>query len=232
LRGDRALADYFEGCGWTVESVSVCREVETLRKVLARRTDALLQLETAWAEWVGNPANVKGYDPNIYSGDNKIVAEVTSSPQQAPEPLIPDLVENGDSTPNGHAPRSRDTSAMAMGNAFADPEDVPGSHHHIHTTRPRPTIRPHWFGNKVDAIEYWEKAFREADDEVRGMRKKGRFEATHVAFVTFEDVKDAVSQHHDGRTVVDEGFSKQLVKSSTTPTTPKSSPSPPQNRGT
>ena len=174
--------------------MSVCREVETLRKVLERRTDALLKLETAWADWVGNPANIKGYDPDVYNGGTKVVPELTASPQQTPEPLIPDLEENGNAEPpasNGE--RHRTSTSMALANAFADPENVPESHHHIHTTRPRPTVRPRWFGNKVDAIEFWEKEFRKADDEVRLMRKKGRFEATHVAFVTFEDVKAAVS---------------------------------------
>ena len=200
LRGDRALADYFEACGWTVESVSVCREIEALRRVLQRRTDALLQLESAWADWVGNPANVKGYDPNVYARQGKIALPFTASPQQTPEPLIMGLedddnnqIHNGNANGNDIARPLRGTTDMAFGNAFADPEDIPESHHHIHTNRPRPTMRPHTFGTKVDAIEFHEKEFRIADEEVRSMRKKGRFEATHVAFVTFEDVKDAVS---------------------------------------
>ena len=196
LRGDRALADYFEGCGWTVESVSVCREVEVLRKVLERRTNALLQLETAWADWVGNPANVKGYDAGIYSSGAKTGTPIPASPRrtQSPEILIPGLDEDNNATPS-RTP-SNGSMAMALGNAFADPETVAESNHHIHTTRPRPTMRPHWFGNKVDSIEVWEKEYRAADDEVRSMRKKGQFEATHAAFVTFEDVKDAVSSIH------------------------------------
>ncbi|ORY27742.1 hypothetical protein BCR39DRAFT_536914 [Naematelia encephala] len=190
LRGDRALADYFEGCGWEVESVSVCREVEPLRKVLEKRTVALLKLETAWAEWVGNPASlaVKGYDVNMYSTDsNKVADRLTSSPQRAEEPLIPGL--EVPQHPNGH---SSSTSSRADVAAWADPEDdAPVAHGNIHTTRPRPTYRPRWFGSKVDAIDFWENKFRHADEEVKEMRKKGRFEATHVAFVTFEDVKDA-----------------------------------------
>ena len=190
------MANYFEGCGWTVESVSVCREVEALRKVLERRTNALLQLETAWADWVGNPANVKGYDAGIYSGGSKAGMSMpeSSGRSQSPETLIQGLEEDNEATPS-RTP-SNGSMAMALGNAFADPETVTESHHHIHTTRPRPTMRPHWFGNKVDAIEFWEKEYRAADEQVRSMRKKGQFEATHAAFVTFEDVKDAVSPTH------------------------------------
>lgn len=176
------------------------REVEALKMVLERRTDALLKLEGAWSDWVGNPASVKGYDPAVYSGGTKVAATLSDSPRQAIEPLIPGLDGDGGPTaPVANGTPSRGSTSMAFGNAFIDPEDVPESHHHIHTTRPRPTIRPHWFGNKVDAIEFWEKGFRTADDEVRSMRKKGRFEATHVAFVTFEDVKDAVSRSRTSR---------------------------------
>ena len=190
LRGDKALADYFEGCGWTVESVSVCREIETLRRVLERRTNALLKLETAWAEWIGNPASpaVKGYNPEIYNSISS--APESTSPQQYSS-LIPNLDDHeGTNGSNGRS-GSSDTSALLRGDS--DVEGQGEAHVHIHTTRPRPTVRPRWFGSKVDAIEFWEKKFRVADVEVRELRKKGVFDATHAAFVTFEYVKDAVS---------------------------------------
>lgn len=168
-----------------MESVSVCREVEPLRKVLERRTNALLGLERAWAEWVGNPANIKGYDPEIYSAKNKVAPTLTASPDRSPEPLIPGL----------EVPQSNDSRSNSRADvqAWQDLEEFSESHYHIHTTRPRPTIRPNWFGKAVDAIEYWEKNFRLADEEVKEMRKTARFGATHVAFVTFERAKDAVS---------------------------------------
>ncbi|WVR04534.1 hypothetical protein IAU60_001541 [Kwoniella sp. DSM 27419] len=190
LRGDRALADYFENCGWMVESVSVCREVEPVRKVLEKRTAALLKLEEAWVDWVGNPVNrgVEGYDSRIYTKPT-VAGNITASPQPAEAPLIPDLDEPASSIANGN---DRNDSTAFQGRTESQAEDGEGpAHQHIHTTRPRPTYRPRWFGAKVDAIEYWEKEFRVADQEVRELRKKGRFEATHAAFVTFEDVKDA-----------------------------------------
>lgn len=203
LRGDRALADYFEGCGWTVESVSVCREIEPLRRVLQKRTDALLKLEEAWTDWVGNPAaaSVQGYDPNIYDPKRSNPTSLTASPRRFGT-LIPDLEDQpegqnlSDSGPSRTASGTTDTNA---GWGAGDEEAGQGeSASHIHTTRPRPTYRPRWFGNKVDAIEYWEGKFRVADEQVRDLRKKGIFKASHTAFVTFEDVKDAVSASDQG----------------------------------
>ena len=183
LQGDRALADYFEACGWTVESVSVCRSIEELRRVLERRTTALLELERAWVEWVGNPVNreVRGYDPEVYSARPKTVS---------PEPLIAGLDDDAD-VPS-RASTSAATSQNGANGSGADLEASESSVR-VHTTRPRPTFRPRWFGAKVDAIEYWERKFQAADEEVKELRKRGRFEATEAAFVTFEDVKDAVS---------------------------------------
>lgn len=185
LRGDKALADYFENCGWSVESVSVVREMDTLKRVLESRTNALLQLEGAWTNWVGNPAKgAEGYDPNVY-GDGKKAKKhrQTHRPQVEPEPLIPGL-ENGSINNDSQGPRV-DTDV--------ENQDEHHCHSHVHTSRPRPSFRPKPLGNKVDAIDHWEKQFAYADEETRSMRQKGRFEATGAAFVTFEDVKSAVS---------------------------------------
>lgn len=170
LRGDKALADYFESMSWTVESVSVCRDVGKLKKLLDARTNALLSLEAAWTKYVGNPAKqTTGYTPDVYSG-----ARLTASPQQVGT-LIPDLDE----------PESNGTAVSNDAEASETSQAV--------STNPRPRFRPRWFGASVDAIDYWEKRFRAADESVRSMRKTGQFGATHAAFVTFEDVKDAVS---------------------------------------
>ena len=194
LRGDKVLADYFEACNWAVESVSVCREVEPLRRVLERRTDALLNLEKAWADWVDNPAKgVTGYDPNMYNERNKVARSLTASPQRTTESLIPALEENEDQDRDQPGRSQSTSSSVSQVTGSRDPEIGADDHCHVHTTRPRPTFRPRWFGAKVDAIEFWEKKFRAADDKVRQLRKKGKFDATHVAFVTFESVADAVS---------------------------------------
>jgi hypothetical protein len=84
LRGDRALAEYFEACGWEVESVSICREVEALKQALDKRTEALLELENAWVAWVGNPASAEAYDPNIYQKNHPDSPTDTVAPTQTP----------------------------------------------------------------------------------------------------------------------------------------------------
>ena len=198
LRGDVTLAHYFENCGWQVESVSVCREVEPLRRILERRTNALMKLERAWAEWVGNPANVDGYDPNVYEVVKKktITNRITASPKQAAaEPLIPGL-DAPDDPPRAQAEQTGEVITRQNGGHQSDPhqdeeEDMP--HMHCHPTKSRPTLRPRWFGAKVDAIQFWERKFRKADEDLKETRKRGRFEATQSAFVTFERVQDAVS---------------------------------------
>ena len=64
LRGERALATYYENMGFTVESVSMSREVAALTPLLNKRTEALLKLEAAWTDYVGNPCAVEAYDPS------------------------------------------------------------------------------------------------------------------------------------------------------------------------
>lgn len=64
LQGERALAEYFENIGLAVESVSVCKDIGSLRTLLDRRTKALLKLESEWVRYVGNPSSVESYDPS------------------------------------------------------------------------------------------------------------------------------------------------------------------------
>lgn len=64
LQGERALAEYFENIGLAVESVSVCRDIGSLRTLLDGRTKALLKLESEWVKYVGNPSSVESYDPS------------------------------------------------------------------------------------------------------------------------------------------------------------------------
>ncbi|KAJ7471304.1 hypothetical protein B0H11DRAFT_2041193 [Mycena galericulata] len=63
LQGERPLAEYFENLGLSVESVTVCREVGSLKHLIDKRTKALLALEAAWVSYVGNPSTVEEYDP-------------------------------------------------------------------------------------------------------------------------------------------------------------------------
>ncbi|KAF9527187.1 hypothetical protein CPB83DRAFT_876524 [Crepidotus variabilis] len=145
LRAERTLAEYFENMGLAVESVTVCREVGSLKRLLDRRTKALLELEAAWTTYVGNPSTVEEYDPENMGG-----------------PLIDADIEGG-----GGAQRLV----------------VPHRH--------RPTISPGWFKPKVDALEYLERQFKEADDLVKKKRRTGKFRSTGAAFVTFEKMSSA-----------------------------------------
>lgn len=148
LQGERALAEYFENMGLTVESVSVCREVSTIKHLLDRRTKALLELEKAWVKYVGNPSTVEEYDPA-------------------------DII-----------PTDGDLSTL---------EGQPQLGRLVVPHRKRQTLRPGWLKRKVDALEWLEARFREADESVKKWRRSGKFRSTHVAFVTFEKMSSAVS---------------------------------------
>jgi hypothetical protein len=60
----------------------------------------------------------------------------------------------------------------------------------IITTKKRPTLRPHWFTKKVDALDYYAQEFRKADEAVR-KRRMGKFRPTGTAFVTFQSLASA-----------------------------------------
>ena len=145
LQSEPALAEYFEQMDLRVESVNVCREVGSLRRLLDLRTEALLKLESAWVDYLGNPSQIAP----ITTVNHPLVDTDSASLESQPEQLV---------LPN----------------------------------RKRPTLRPGWFRRKVDAIEYYEQKFREADELVKKRRRSGRFKATHVAFVTFEKMSRAV----------------------------------------
>lgn len=132
--------------GLAVESVTVCREVGSLKALLDLRTKALLELEKAWVDYVGNPSTVEEYDPESNA-----------------MPLVDADIEGG------------------------------GSSKFVVPHKPRPTLRTGWFKPKVDALEYLEKKFKEADDLVKKRRRTGKFRATGSAFVTFEKMSSAVS---------------------------------------
>lgn len=92
LRGERALAEYFEAMDLPVESVSVCREVNSLKELLDARTHALLKLENAWTDYIGNPATIETSDPTHHvvaplvdvDGDGRADAA-----GQAPRMIVP-----------------------------------------------------------------------------------------------------------------------------------------------
>ena len=144
LQGERTLAEYFENMGMAVESVSVCREVESLKALIDRRTKALLELESAWVSYVGNPSTVEEYDP-----EGSLLVDTD--------------IEGGQ----------------------------PAQNRLVVPHRKRLTIRPGWFKPKVDALEYLEERFTEADELVK-KRRRSKFKSTKAAFVTFEKMSSAV----------------------------------------
>ncbi|KAI0073272.1 DUF221-domain-containing protein [Panus rudis PR-1116 ss-1] len=147
LRSEKALAEYFENMDLAVESVNVCREVGSLKKLLDKRTKALLELESTWVKYLGNPADVES-----------------------------------------HASINRETSPLVD----IDGPDVEDQRKRLVVPhRARPTIRPSWFGPKVDALEYLEEEFKKADEAVQKRRRLGKFKASHTAFVTFEKMASA-----------------------------------------
>lgn len=146
LQSEPALADYFEQMDLSVESVNICREVGSLKRLLDVRTEALLKLESSWVDYLGNPSVVA---PNTSIRYPLVDVDDAASIESQPEQLV---------LPN----------------------------------RKRPTVRPSWVSRKVDAIEFFEDKFMEADELVKKRRRTGRFKPTHVAFVTFEKMSSAV----------------------------------------
>ncbi|KAG9047641.1 hypothetical protein FS837_001834 [Tulasnella sp. UAMH 9824] len=83
LQGERALAVYFENMNLPVESVNVVREVGGLKDLIDKRTQILLELESHWTNYVGNPSTVAEYDPsqNVRT-DTTLLVDVDSEAQR------------------------------------------------------------------------------------------------------------------------------------------------------
>ncbi|KAL1750539.1 hypothetical protein FB107DRAFT_223742 [Schizophyllum commune] len=169
LKSERALAEYFEAMDLSVESVSLVREVGSLKRLLDARTEALLRLERAWVRYVGNPSAVEEYDPEAAEGAQLVDVEDGSEV---------DLEANGANerrrfvVPHRPRPTLR-PRWFALRRCACFPFPVP------------------WLAPKVDALEYLESDFRALDDEFKKRRRNGRFKATETAFVTFEKMSSA-----------------------------------------
>ncbi|KAL1677598.1 hypothetical protein EV122DRAFT_213970 [Schizophyllum commune] len=170
LKSERALAEYFEAMDLSVESVSLVREVGSLKRLLDARTEALLRLERAWVGYVGNPSAVEEYDPEAAEGAQLVDVEDGSEV---------DLEANGACNERRrfvvpHRPRpTLRPRWFALRRCACIPFPVP------------------WLAPKVDALEYLESDFRALDDEFKKRRRNGRFKATETAFVTFEKMSSA-----------------------------------------
>ncbi|GAA5902674.1 hypothetical protein JCM6882_004039 [Rhodosporidiobolus microsporus] len=213
LRSERALADYFEGihlgeadaqrasqrgaAGLAVESVVVTRAIGSMRELLERRTKALRTLENEWSKYLGNPVPVEGkkavfgYDRD-YEVD-RILNGPEASSDGAQQNGGASRQENGGSSRSG---RLIDVDGSDEDEQRDEDDDLearllaPAHPTIVNSSKKRPTIRPHWFTRKVDALDYYAEQFRKADQAVR-KRRKGKFRPTGVAFVTFQTLAAA-----------------------------------------
>ncbi|GAA5899660.1 hypothetical protein JCM8208_000621 [Rhodotorula glutinis] len=215
LRSERALADYFEGLqlgpaavssgsrgggnngvggGLAVESVVVTRATGSMRELLERRTRALVTLEQAWAKYLGNPVPsegqkaVFGYDREREVDDIVHGAEASSSPANGDgagaaggEGRLVDLEDDEEEADGARRDADDDLEARLLS---------PSRPTIVNPARKRPTLRPHWFAKKVDALDHYAEQFRRADEAVR-KRRRGKFRPTGVAFVTFQTIAAA-----------------------------------------
>ncbi|GAA5900728.1 uncharacterized protein JCM6883_004637 [Sporobolomyces salmoneus] len=219
LRSERALADYFEGLkltgdgegggtGLGVESVVVSRAIGSMKEFLERRTRALRTLEEAWTEYLGNPVKMEG--KNAVFGYDRVV-EVERILSEADQTTNGDEERGFSGNGNGGVSEGRlidvddaDTPATNQlggggggGDEAAEVESILSARAFaasappkIISTKKRPTLRPHWFAKKVDALDYYAEQFRKADEAVR-KRRKGKFRPTGTAFVTFQSLASA-----------------------------------------
>ena len=83
LRSEPALAEYFEQMDLAVESVNICREVGSLKRLLDVRTQALRKLESSWVDYLGNPSVVAPNKSIRYPlVDIDDAASIESQPEQ------------------------------------------------------------------------------------------------------------------------------------------------------
>lgn len=75
--------------GLSVESVTVCRQVNALAFWIERRTHALLELEKYWVKYVGNPSTVEHYDPSSSISGTSFINTDTEAQHRAPRSIIP-----------------------------------------------------------------------------------------------------------------------------------------------
>ncbi|ORZ21529.1 hypothetical protein BCR42DRAFT_488586 [Absidia repens] len=186
LRTDQALADYFENLGiGMVASCHVVRHVKKLGHILRQRARALDKLEESYVKYWGNPCRNTNYAPS-----GQIVQYAQTNRHQ------PKLEEQ-------HTPIQDQINMNSAGAISADEDirnntnsqstkatDTTGNQIHL-----RPQIRTGFlgfFGEKVDAIDYYTKEFNSWDKMAIEARESPQFDMTSVGFVTFENMASAL----------------------------------------
>ncbi|GAA5948371.1 hypothetical protein JCM3765_001391 [Sporobolomyces pararoseus] len=197
--------------GLAVESVVVTRAIGSMKEFLERRTRSLKTLETAWTDYLGNPVKVEGnhavfgYDREVeverilegsdlnkvQGGDDDVEQGLNGSNrgegegEGEGEGRLINLDDDEVEGTRGEMTNEAEVESILSARAFA--ASAPPK---IITSKKRPTLRPHWFSKKVDALEYYAEQFRKADEAVR-KRRMGKFRPTGTAFVTFQTLASA-----------------------------------------
>ncbi|CAO3590036.1 unnamed protein product [Absidia cylindrospora] len=199
LRTDQALADYFENLGiGMVVSCHVVRHVKKLGHILRKRARALDKLEESYVKYWGNPCRITNYTPGQIVQDAQTIRD---------QPKL-----EGQHTPdqdqiymNSAGEVSPDDSIQHRLHKMEDRQDNTNSYrtkttnttnNQIHLQiHPRPQIRMGllgFFGEKVDAIDYYTKEFDYWDKMAIEARESPQFDMTSVGFVTFENMASAL----------------------------------------
>nr|POE63168.1 calcium permeable stress-gated cation channel 1 [Quercus suber] len=147
-----------------VETVSLCRDWKELDEAMVARMDTLRRLEEAYT---------------IYQGSRRPV-ELNGTVSRGAQPHV--LISTDDEEQDqGERLLSESADTLVNGQAIGTP--------FVHA-RPTTTIRFGKFllrSKRVDAIDYYEEALRQADQRVTELRQK-EFAPTRLAFITMDSV--------------------------------------------
>ncbi|KAK3047233.1 hypothetical protein LTR09_011333 [Extremus antarcticus] len=163
LRDEERLKEFIESLDiGKVESVTVCRNWRELDDAVVARTNALRKLEEAYT---------------INLGQRRVERNLESLPISQPTPPSPqgrDLLSDDDA--------AESTGVMdTIAPTYAAPYE---------RQRPKTNVRYGFMklrSRQVDAIDYFEERFRQADELVKKLRQK-TFEPVPLAFVTMDSV--------------------------------------------
>lgn len=205
LRSPEAVRDYFGGqLQMPVNNAWVLPDVGMgVRKLLKERENALRDLERGWASFVGNPVRREmqaDWEPALIE---ERITERSQRILNGDEPL-PTRGWIVDGRPH-RDPESRDEEASAQSEStplLSGTEDIVPPLHSDPSWGPpsfvsqRPTRRLHLFSRtKIDLLADLEVRFLKLDVAVGHIRKsmlQGEWKPIGVAFVEFQQVKDAL----------------------------------------
>jgi hypothetical protein len=169
LRDESKLKEFVEALDiGKVESVTVCRNWNELDQAVVTRMDTLRKLEEAYT---------------IHLGGRRVERNLESLPISQPTPPSPQAADLLVDIQDDGANENENEDAHTNGARPAQPTPYKRE-------RPKTRIRYGFMklrSRQVDAIEYYEERFREADENVKTLREK-TYEPVPVAFVTMDSV--------------------------------------------